>query len=718
MINPIYLSLVFHNHQPVGNFDFVNEHGYQVAYLPLVEALEKHPRIHTGLHFTGSLLDWLVRHRPELLERIKALTAQGQVEILTGGYYEPILATLQDVDKLGQIRKLSDAVRQWFDTEPQGIWLAERVWEPQLAKPLAEAGGRYIIVDDTHFEGVGFNKDKDLFGYFITEEQGYPLAVFPTLTYLRYAIPWRTVQVVIDWLREQATDGLRSLQPKLAFMGDDGEKFGVWPGTYKHCWENGYMEDLFSAIEANGDWLKTTTPSAYLEQYPAIGRAYLPTASYMEMGEWALPPGPSNELAGIRHDLEAEHNDTLLRYLRGGMWRNFMVKYDEINHMHKRGLHISRAVHAMLEGPAKEEALDRLWAAQSNDAYWHGVFGGIYLFHFRVANYANLIAAEVLAEGENAPLSIAKYDLDMDSFEELVLTGSLYAMVWDLARGGALREWDYRPASYNLLNLMTRRDEGYHQDLLAAVAENRVVVVGESSSGQLENIHSETVRVKEPNLQHCLIADWYRRGAFIDHFLREDANLEGFYRSAYPEQGDFVILPYEAQWQIDGEQASVHLSRDGHVWVGEHHLPVRVSKVFVVTQGSTQLEVRYTVRNTAQQALDARFAVETALAFDGGDNTDYCALELGDERQSLADIKAHEDVAAYAATTDIRKLRTRTTLSAPATLWRYPLETVTLSEAGFERGYQGTVFLQWWHLRLDPGEEWKVTMTLETESLD
>lgn len=717
MTNSIYLSLVFHNHQPVGNFDFVNEHGYKVAYLPLVEALERHPNIHAGLHFTGSLLDWLVANRSDLLERIKALTARGQVEILTGGYYEPVLAMLLDVDKLGQVHKLSGAVRQWFDVEPQGMWLAERVWEPQLAKPLAEAGVRYVIVDDTHFEGVGFNKDKDLFGYFITEEQGYQLAVFPTLTHLRYAIPWSTVPVVMEWLRAQAGESLRGAQPKLAFMGDDGEKFGVWPGTYEHCWEKGYMEDLFTAIEANENWLKTITPSAYLEQYPAIGRAYLPTASYMEMGEWALPPGPSNELTSIRHDLEAENNQTLLRYLRGGMWRNFMVKYDEINHMHKRGLHISHAVHAMPDGPAKKQALDHLWAAQSNDAYWHGVFGGIYLFHFRVANYANLIAAEILAEGKDAALSVKKFDLDMDSHDELVLTGTPYTMIWDLAHGGALRELDYRPARYNLLNVMTRRDEGYHQDLIAAVAENRVVVVGEASTGQLENIHSETVRVKERDLQHCLIADWYRRGAFIDHFLREDANLEGFYRSGYPEQGDYVILPYVANWTVDDDLAKVELSRDGHVWMGEHHLPVQVLKVFEVRQGSGRLVAHYTVCNAAEETLNARFGVETSMAFDGGDNTEYCAFELEGKRLSLAEIKAHDEVTTYAATTTIRKLRTRMTSSKPATLWRYPLETVTLSEAGFERGYQGTVFLQSWHLRLEPGEEWQVSLTLETESM-
>ena len=140
MSKKIYLALAIHNHQPVGNFDFVFAEAYQRAYLPMIEALEKHPAIRLALHYTGPLRDWLVANRPELIERIAALVARGQVEMLTGGYYEPILAAIPDADKLGQVRKLTQAVQDDFGYTPTGGWLAERVWEPHLAKPLAEAG--------------------------------------------------------------------------------------------------------------------------------------------------------------------------------------------------------------------------------------------------------------------------------------------------------------------------------------------------------------------------------------------------------------------------------------------------------------------------------------------------------------------------------------------------------------------------------------------------
>ena len=196
MAKPFYLALAFHNHQPVGNFDFVFAEAYEKSYLPMVEILEKHAAIRLALHYTGSLRDWIVKNRPDFFPRVAALVARGQVEMLTGGYYEPILVSIPDADKLGQIAMLTESVRSDFGVEPRGAWLAERVWEPSLAKPLAQAGVEYIIVDDTHFKHVGLTDD-DLFGYYVTEEQGYPLKVFGTSKQLRYSIPWASVNEVM-----------------------------------------------------------------------------------------------------------------------------------------------------------------------------------------------------------------------------------------------------------------------------------------------------------------------------------------------------------------------------------------------------------------------------------------------------------------------------------------------------------------------------------------
>src|SRR5258708_12355391 len=93
MSTSMYLILVFHNHQPVGQFDYVNEHSTNVSYLPLIELLENHPRIKVGMHYSGPLLEWLKQNHTEVVERLRCLVARKQVRMISAGDYDPNLPT-------------------------------------------------------------------------------------------------------------------------------------------------------------------------------------------------------------------------------------------------------------------------------------------------------------------------------------------------------------------------------------------------------------------------------------------------------------------------------------------------------------------------------------------------------------------------------------------------------------------------------------------------
>ncbi|MER3442967.1 MAG: hypothetical protein C4333_02145, partial [Meiothermus sp.] len=360
---------------------------YGRAYRPFVEALERHPGIRCALHYSGPLLDWLRAEQPEFLDRIRALVERGQVEILGGGASEPILVALPGRDRIDQLRRLSEEIEAWLGRRPNGAWLAERVWEPDLPVALVEAGYGWTVLDDNHFRAAAIPED-DLWGPYTVDDQGRRLTVFASDQGLRYRIPFRPVEEAIAYLREWATPG----GERLLTMGDDGEKFGAWPGTFEHCWGRGaWVERFFAALEANREWLTTTTPSAWLAEHAPIGRAAIPTASYAEMGEWALPPEEALAFATAVARATAEGRPER-RWLRGASWRNFLVKYREANDLHKQMLRVSAKVDALPDGPAKETARRHLHAGQSNDAYWHGLFGGLYLAHLRLAVLSHLIA--------------------------------------------------------------------------------------------------------------------------------------------------------------------------------------------------------------------------------------------------------------------------------------------------------------------------------------
>ena len=333
----INLVLGTHNHQPIGNFDSVFSYAYDHAYKPFLDLLEKYPDVRIAQHYTGILLDWFMANRPEIFTQIQRMVDCGQIEVMGGAYYEAILTVIPDEDKKSQLEKLSRTVRRKFGKTPHGMWLAERVWEQHLAQFIADAGLKYIVIDDTHFKYAGY-ADEELLGYYVTEEQGRMVSIFPISKMLRYTIPFQPVQRSIDYLRSLATEEGN----RIVVFADDGEKFGVWPKTYDHVYKNGWLEDFFKALTANSDWIHITHFSDVMKAVPPIGRTYLPNASYAEMMHWALP---SHHFM-LYEEFESflKNHGVLERYesfFKGGFWRNFLVKYAETNTMHKKMMRVS-----------------------------------------------------------------------------------------------------------------------------------------------------------------------------------------------------------------------------------------------------------------------------------------------------------------------------------------------------------------------------------------
>src|SRR5690606_35004934 len=138
------------------------------------------------------------------------------------------------------------------------------------------------VLDDSHFKSVGVGERESL-GYFLTEDQGCQVAIFPINEKLRYTIPFAPMEQTFKHLSSLASD---KIVPTVV-MADDGEKFGVWPDTYKHCYQDKWLEKFFRMLERESGWITMKTFSEVLDETEPLGRIYLPTASYVEMMEWA-----------------------------------------------------------------------------------------------------------------------------------------------------------------------------------------------------------------------------------------------------------------------------------------------------------------------------------------------------------------------------------------------------------------------------------------------
>src|SRR2546422_9178916 len=89
------------------------------------------------------------------------------------------------------------------------------------------------------------------------------------------------------------------------------------------------------------------------------------------------------DLTTLEEELGPKHLAASASFVRGGHWHHFLVKYPESNRMHKTMLALSTLSRRRGDPPEARRAIGR---AQCNDAYWHGVFGGLYLPHLRTAN--------------------------------------------------------------------------------------------------------------------------------------------------------------------------------------------------------------------------------------------------------------------------------------------------------------------------------------------
>jgi len=695
----IALALAIHNHQPVGNFGWVFAEVYEQAYRPMLEALERHPGVHLSLHYTGPLLGWLRAERPDFIVRLRALVEREQVEVLGGGYYEPVLASLPQRDRIGQLRRMGDELETLFGRRPNGAWLAERVWEPDLPASLAGGGYGWTILDDAHFRAAAI-PEEDLWGPYTTEDQGEILTVFGTEQGLRYRIPFRDVEDVIGYLHDHATeDGSR-----VGMMGDDGEKFGAWPTTYEHCWgETRWVDRFFGALEDNADWLSTVTPSAWLARQRPIGRVYIPTGSYAEMGQWALPADESLAFAEAVHRAEAEGRPEA-RWLRGAFWRNFQVKYREINDLHKQMLRTSASVAVMPAGADRERALDHLYQGQSNDCYWHGLFGGIYISHMRLATYEHLIAAEDLADAAaDRGATAALTDLDMDGLDDVRLADVGQVVTVDPSDGGGIGGWDIRAVRHALTAVMRRRPEAYHQTLRAheAALVESAGSGGGGETGAPTSIH-DRVLTREPGLADRLHYDDHERRSGLVRFLAPDATPDEWANASTTDLGDFVDRAFEVSRLAPG---LLELTRDGHIQGADTPQAVRVTRT-ITTGGdrrSPSLEQMVVVENRSSLPIRARLGSEWTLTMLGGGGNPSAWWEVAGVRSAHDGTGEAAGIEAIAQGNDDVGISVSTVVSEPADAWWAPVETISNSEGGFERIYQGGGLLLSWPLDLAAG---------------
>jgi len=647
-----YLIFGFHCHQPVGNEDYL-EKVFKKSYDPLIDTLREHPRIKAFFHYSGPVWDYIFAVRRDYLDKLYHLYERGQIEIATGGYYEPIMPIIPPIDRLGQIHLMTERVGKHFPFTKRGMWIAERVWEPQLAYYLAKAGVDFIILDDEHLKSAGVVSAKLHYPY-VVEDLGAKVIVFGSSMDSRYLIPYAPVEKIKWFLESCASD-----DGAVITNADDGEKFGEWPGTYHHCYEEKHLEHIFNMIE-NSSVIIPISFSEYLERFGVRDKVVIPANSYQEMGEWAsFAP-----LVDVIHNLNKKADVQEKIFIHGTSWRNFLKKYRESDALHKKMLEVSSLVNSM-QGQRKEEALVELYQGQCNCPYWHGLFGGLYYSHLRGANYHHLIKAEVFAEEEiGGNWGVEIRDFFADFTRVAIINSKNFKLYIDLDAGGIIFELDEKKHSkQNIVVTKKRQYEAYHSKIKGQKSEE---------IKEAKTIHEIFVE-KQNNLKDYLFfdEDIKMRGIGLVRFAPAGTSSKQIYEVNYQELGNFLQASYSV---LKTGEASLEIAATGRL----SEKPVELIKSFLVKE--EEIILTYKVKNRSSMPIrDVLFIPEVNLS-------SFLSPKSPGEFKGAS-------------------LKVNVIAEGNQTMWYYQIQTVSGSESGIELTPQSQVILPVWEINLSEGEE-------------
>ncbi len=661
MNQTIALLLGVHAHQPVGNFPAVIAEAHERCYRPFLQTLYRYPEFRFSAHFSGWLLDFLCQHYPEDMALLTAMVARGQTEMFGGGECEPVLAAIPARDRLGQVRSLSAHLARRFGQAPRGAWLTERVWEATVVPELADAGIAYAMVDDYHFLCTGLAASR-LDSYYTTEEDGRRLDLFPISEALRYRLPFSPAAEAVHFLETLAEQGQAA-----AIYFDDIEKFGIWPETYAWVYERKWLEQFIEGVLASKR-IATMSYADFHRAHPTRGIVYLPTTSYSEMGEWTLPAAA------------ATHYDTLLArekaagslsehrpFLRGGIWRNFFSRYPEANWMHKRMLALSKRLAALPAAADYAQLHELLYRGQANDAYWHGLFGGLYLPHLRRSVFHHLLRLEAALERLAPAPANSCLDLDYDGNQELFLHNPEVQAVLRQDGLAAVIEFDSYRLAQNFGDSLRRHDEHYYVKIGQAQEHK-------TSGEGIASAH-DRVEFKHEIVAADIVPDQTGRALFIDQRLG-------------PEGVATLVDDYASR-------SGTQFTAQGEGW--------RIEKTIALLPAGVAVSYRGVGPQLAAISCQINLAMPSCDGYSGRYLLADGTIPCGFGQLLVLD-------ALYEITLDDRELKgcLRLRSSQAVQLSASPHHTVSQSEAGFEKIMQCVcVTLVWKPTR---GEEWAISL--------
>ncbi|QSR89535.1 DUF1926 domain-containing protein [Methylacidiphilum caldifontis] len=652
-LKQINILWIVHFHQPNGVFPETYKKFTQKATLPFLYSINNHPKVKLSLHFSGNYLVYLQNENKEVIDLLRKMVEDGQIELLGGGFYEPIFCFLSREDSLLQLQKLHQFIADHLGFSPKGAWLAESVWEPYFVELLAQSGYQYTILEDSLFENAGL-LPAEIKHPFLTQFNRHSIYVFGYHSLFSKEIPFKEIKDIHpSFVQISHREGMQ-----IVCIAQSGELYGFWPDTREQVYQKHRLEDWLHYLDENSSWIQTRFPSEFIDGYwPVIS---LPSGGRKELQPFCLPHRATLEFVSAQNDLKLRFDaDRFLKFFKGGNWLTFLSKYPEANYIHKRMLQVSEKIRS-LPRELQEDIYDSILASQGHTVYWHAYKDGLFGNYIRDNAFSHILNAEKMIR-ERAPQlfsPIENEDFDADKFPEIFLRSSRCSVCIKPLLGGSITEFNFLPTSYNLSNTLRRHPCFF----------------------------------PEPIPPDMYAEDWHQRTVFLDHFVPLSTSLYDFVSGSFLEYGDFVNQPYEIINTAETAKGyTVLLERKGGLYFTTNKFNFTISKEYTLTP-SDELHLLYTITNEDNIPIELLFCCEINYSILSIDSPDRYILING-KKMTPGMAFEEEKVREWTIVDETRKVKWQWYLAdGPLHLFHFPLYTLNYERGLFGKDYQGSTF--------------------------
>ena len=404
--------LAIHNHQSLGSTDEEIRQAYEKAWLPFLMMVRERQALKMCVYNNGVVWDWLLENGSDYVAALGEMVKSKRVEILGGGAYEPLLTLLSEEDALAQVGRLSRTIDEKFDVLPEGVWLEESLWQPQLPTMLTKADVKYMVVDESlcHHEALG---------PFVVEDRGACLRLFPVSEgFLSGSISASEIVQKVSKLHEEQAPGLMIIGVDASLMVADK------PGA-----EPQLPVELLGTFLDNLDKLaqddKTALPSEFIEEGYSGGRLW----------------PKSQDTVSLRENI---------------------ARRPSVDGLYRKMLHVSRKI--QFSGRTTREIREALMKGQCATSILRQTTNNR---SYRRAVWQELLTAEDLVDarlhGKGSWVDVEEIDYNGDGEKELLVSSRQVNAYFSPKEGGTAFELDFKPRRANVLDNVAKHNSVFQR---------------------------------------------------------------------------------------------------------------------------------------------------------------------------------------------------------------------------------------------------------------